>query len=226
MGSFFILRSHMAWLGPLLLFVLIAPFTPTLDVAIERYFYEGGHFYTNFFFQSLYDFSFLPVLIFVVASMLLLSLSFFFSKMAYLKKPLLLILLTLAIGAGLITHLLLKDHWGRPRPKQVIEFGGTQHYRPFWSPNFFSQPQPSKSFPCGHCTLGFFFFAPALAARRLGKEGWSFFFFGIAFAFGISLSLARMAQGGHFLSDILATALVMWLTAWWLDQLLFGKQRA
>ena len=51
----------------------------------------------------------------------------------------------MAIGVGLFTHILLKDHWGRPRPKQVTQFGGTQEFHPFYKPNFFDQPQPSRA---------------------------------------------------------------------------------
>ena len=74
----------------------------------------------------------------------------------------------MVVGAGFIVHTALKDHWGRPRPKQIIAFGGEQTFRPFYSPNFFHQPEPSKSFPCGHCTMGFYFFAVAFALRRSG----------------------------------------------------------
>jgi len=106
----------------------------------------------------------------------------------------------------------------RPRPKQVIEFGGIQEFRPFYQPNFFHQPEPSKSFTCGHCTMGFYFFALALVVRRLNyrKTFWITLMF--AFALGIALSLARIGQGGHFFSDTLISALIMWLTAYACDR--------
>lgn len=223
------LRTHAAWLLPLLLFALIAPLTPWLDIAIERYFYslngDDTPFYNNTFLQLLYDFGNLPAFTLIALSLAALPLSYLFSPLTYLRKPALFAILTMLIGAGILTHLVLKDHWGRPRPKQVIEFGGTQEYRHFWSPNFSAQPEPSKSFPCGHCTMGFFFLAPALAARRAGRPGMSSLFFVSAFALGGALGIARMAQGGHFLSDVLFTALLMWLTALVLEQLIYGKQQ-
>ena len=35
---------------------------------------------------------------------------------------------TLALGPGLLTNVILKDHWGRPRPIDVTQFGGDQHF--------------------------------------------------------------------------------------------------
>ena len=33
---------------------------------------------------------------------------------------------TLALGPGLLTNVILKDHWGRPRPIDVRQFGGVE----------------------------------------------------------------------------------------------------
>ena len=51
------------------------------------------------------------------------------------------------VGAWLIIDFALKDHWGRPRPRQVKEFGGMQEFRPYYGkPNFFHQPEPQNLF--------------------------------------------------------------------------------
>ena len=36
----------------------------------------------------------------------------------------------LAIGPGLVANVILKDNWGRARPRQVVEFGGTKQFTP------------------------------------------------------------------------------------------------
>jgi lipid A 4'-phosphatase len=124
----------------------------------------------------------------------------------------------------LIIHGVLKDHWGRPRPRQVIEFGGLQSFRSYYEPNIGHQPEPSKSFACGHASLGYYFFALALLGI-IYRLRWLFWLgMGLAWGLGILLSLARIAQGGHFLSDTLASALIMWLVAWGLAYFLFAKQ--
>jgi hypothetical protein len=35
------------------------------------------------------------------------------------------ILLSVILGPGLLVNLVFKDHWGRPRPRQVVALGGT-----------------------------------------------------------------------------------------------------
>jgi lipid A 4'-phosphatase len=44
------------------------------------------------------------------------------------------LILTLVLGPGLLVNVALKDHWARPRPGMVTEFGGTMVFRPWWDP--------------------------------------------------------------------------------------------
>jgi lipid A 4'-phosphatase len=221
--------KYITWWLPILLFILLAPFTPFLDLEIERFFYNmnsdpSHRFISNNFTHFMYEFGTIPAWIVVSIASIMLLLSYTKRKWKSCYNPSLVLLLTVAIGAGFITHALLKDQWGRPRPKQVIEFGGIQEFRPFWKPNFFDQPEPSKSFPCGHCTMGFFFFALALVGKRIQNN--ALFWTGIilAFSLGIALSLARMMMGGHFLSDTIMSALIMWLTAISCDWFFYGNE--
>lgn len=217
------LKKNAAWLIPIILMILITPLTPELDLKIERYFYEGGHFSNHPFYKFIFDYGGVPGEILGILAAVILFLSFYSKKWLKYRASSFVIVLTIAVGAAFIVHLVLKDHWGRPRPKQVIEFGGHQEFRPFYSPNIFNQPEPSKSFPCGHCTMGFCFFALILAGKRLNNKavivsGW----IGLI-VMGSTLSLARMAQGGHFFSDVLMCALIMWLTAYFFDWLVYKK---
>lgn len=213
MTSFFFRQK--AWLWPLLFLAILAPFTPQLDLAITNYFYQPTqNFPSNGFYDFLYNYGVIPGQILFIISATLLCLSWLFKKWRPWHTPALILTLTLLIGSGLIVHELFKEHWGRPRPKQVTEFGGTQAFRPFYQPNFFHQTEPSKSFSCGHCTMGFYFFALALVARRQNYTKTFWAALALALSLGISLSLARIAQGGHFFSDTLVSAIVMWLTAY------------
>lgn len=217
-------NKEKAWLLPIFLMILITPFTSWLDLSIARAFYKGDkHFTSNEFTYFIYNYGTFPAYFLAFISLSLFGLSFFSKSWMKWRRPSLVLILTLMLGAGFITHTLLKDHWGRPRPRQVIEFGGMQPFRPFYQPNFFHQPEPSKSFTCGHCTMGFFFFALALVGKRLHNKPlfWTGIF--LALVLGILLSLARIAQGGHFLSDTLMTALVMWLTAYACDWLIYER---
>ena len=41
-----------------------------------------------------------------------------------------LLLVVLAVGPGLIVNGILKEHWGRARPRDVVEFGGDHRFTP------------------------------------------------------------------------------------------------
>ncbi len=219
---FFYLNKHTRWIFPLLLLVIFTPLTPKLDIDIENFFYYE-HFSHNSFFQFMYRFGPWPGILTAVVAFCTYLLSYVMSSLQKWRKPALLLTLTLAVGSGLIVHAVLKDHWGRPRPKQVIEFGGNQEFRPYYEPNFFHQPEPSKSFPCGHCSTGFYFFALALVGKRLKNQHVKHLGYALAIVLGVTLSITRMAQGGHFLSDTLVAALIMWFTALSCDWFIYKR---
>lgn len=223
------LHSKKSWIFPLLVLLFLTPFTPWLDLATTNYFYAPGQgadglgFTSSQLFTFLYKYGPLPALMLFVLSTIALGLSFFKESYKSWRKPALILFLSYGIGSGLITHAVLKDHWGRPRPKQTIEFGGNQPFRPYYFPNFTDQPQPSKSFPCGHCSTGFYFFAAAFAALRLNSSRLFWLSITLALVFGILLSLTRIVQGGHFFSDTVVSAIIMWLTPYGIDKWLYRR---
>lgn len=217
------IRKHIIWLIPLILIILLAPLSAKIDMAVERYFYVDGHFQSNSFLNFIYIFGVVPGWIVACSSLLIFILSFIYPFWKPCRPYVLLPLLTMIIGAGLIVDKSLKEHWGRPRPKQIEEFGGMQQFRPFYKPNFFHQPEPSKSFPSGHCSMGFLFFSVALAGKRLGKR-WLFWAGMITtLVLGTLLGYTRMAQGGHFFSDVILAAAIMGGTALFCDWMIFHK---
>jgi lipid A 4'-phosphatase len=114
------------------------------------------------------------------------------------------LLLALALGPGLVVNALLKDHWGRARPSQVEEFGGSRQFTP--APLPADQCARNCSFPAGHPAMGFYLISFALLVperrrRRAAVAG--------AVAAGAVIGLARMAQGGHFLSDVVFSGLIV-----------------
>jgi lipid A 4'-phosphatase len=201
----------MRWWMPLLLMGLITPFTPWLDLTVSRHFFQNG-FQSNALFDVLYKEGILPAWITVGGALVVLVGSFWIRAWKAYRRGAGVLILSLAIGSGLIAHLIFKDHWGRPRPKQVIEFGGHQPFRPYYEANLFHQTEPSKSFPCGHCTMGFYFFALAIVAQLECSKKIYITGMTLAWGLGLLLGLARIAQGGHFFSDVLAAGLIMWYT--------------
>jgi membrane-associated PAP2 superfamily phosphatase len=194
-----------------LLAVLSFPFIVSdLDLTLHKPFYDAA---TNSWpsgeapiWRFFYTVGPIPAILLGVASIFTLLLGIGNPKLAKYRRVSAYFFFVLLIGSGLITNAILKDQWGRPRPKQITAFDGTEkferllHYEP---------ESTGKSFPCGHATVGFFFlaFVPILTGRR---RWWLLIF---SLLFGTLIGIARITQGGHFTSDVIWAAAVMWFTS-------------
>ena len=125
-----------------------------------------------------------------------------------------LMIVTLALAPGLVAYNLLKDNWARPRPIDVAEFGGTEHFVPWWDPR--GDCRKNCSFVAGEPAGAFWTLAPA----ALVPPPWRPTAYAAAVAFGAGVGLLRMAGGGHFFSDVafagVVTFLIVWLVHGWL----------
>ncbi|MDI9597967.1 MAG: phosphatase PAP2 family protein [Acidobacteriota bacterium] len=108
------------------------------------------------------------------------------------------------LGAGIIVNVALKDNFGRARPRNAVPFGGGQEFTPAFVVS--DQCTTNCSFSSGDGAGAFFTLA---LARALGRKR---ALLG-AVAYGCLVSFARIAAGAHFLSDIVVSFFVMWLTA-------------
>jgi len=112
------------------------------------------------------------------------------------------ILLTFALGPGLLVNVVLKEHWHRPRPVQVSEFGGTGAFKPWWDRS--GGCRTNCSFASGEvaaatAAAGIVVLVPAAYAA-------SAVILGIVFT--LIVAYLRLAFGGHFLSDIVFAVLL------------------
>ena len=108
------------------------------------------------------------------------------------------VLLTLILGPGGLGKA-TKDNWGRARPNAVQEFGGTKTFTPALVKT--DQCERNCSFFSGHASFAFWFGALALAFGRQRLA------LGLSLGIGLPIGLMRIAQGGHFLSDVLFAGL-------------------
>jgi membrane-associated PAP2 superfamily phosphatase len=113
------------------------------------------------------------------------------------------LLLSVGLGPGLLVNAVFKDHWDRPRPRDIVEFGGPLHYRPAPLPG----GEGGASFPCGHCSVGFLYAAGWWVWKRR-RPAWAWASLAAGLVVGLALGLGRMAAGGHFLSDVIWSALL------------------
>jgi len=114
-------------------------------------------------------------------------------------KPGLYIVILLALGPGLTVNALFKEYWGRPRPREVIQLGGTKEFLQPWQKGI---AHKGRSFPSGHSSAAFYFTAPFFVFRRRNPRAAAWWMAG-GLLFGVLMSVARITQGGHFLSDTL-----------------------
>jgi len=219
------MTKHFRWLIPTLLLVLITPFTPYLDISIAQYFYST---YDEFatgqsFYHFMYHYGFYPGWAALGFGLVMYILSFFKENMLKWRKAGLLIILVFILGPALLINAILKEHWGRPRPRQVTEFGGKYSYQAYYQPTFYKYSEKLKSFPSGHVSMGFIFFAIAIAGKRVNNRMLHISGYILAYGLGISLGVTRMAMGGHFFTDVLLSGLLLWYITLGVEWLIYER---
>lgn len=216
------MKRHLKWILPLLAIALLAPFTPLLDLTIARFFYEPqGHFERTSLTNVLFRYGDWIGLGLGIAATAIFPASYFLSPLAKWRRGAMALGITMAVGSGLLINATFKDHWGRPRPRQITLFGGTAPYRPFYKPHFAKENEAHKSFPSGHVSMGAYYLSLYLVLRRYQKKFLARCTLACSFLIGALLAYARFAEGGHFFSDALFSFLIMWLTALFADYLSF-----
>lgn len=183
------------------------------DMAISKWFYDAaaGEFpgLEEPLWVLLYDFGAWPALLLGIGGGLLALISLVRADLAEYRPAGLFLALCVALGPGLAVNGIFKPQWKRPRPNQVVQFGGQESFTSVWS---FGSRDDAKSFPCGHASMGFCLLAPAfLLFRRAPRWAIAILLFGLAF--GCLMGLARVAQGRHFASDVLWSGGMVYLIA-------------
>lgn len=156
--------------------------------------------------KAIYEYGEIPGILLALVSLVLAIASWRGRVSRCYLKPALVVVLSVILGPGLLVNGILKPYWGRPRPQEITAFGGTERFRPVQRP---AGPGGGKSFTCGHCSVAFAIVSatsfypchPALAGVGLGA----------GLVFGIAAGEARMAQGGHFPSDVLWSAIIVFI---------------
>jgi len=201
-------RRHW-WVLPLVSLVvtiaLTVPFYVTaLDVSVAKWWaavnaHQGGAWQEVWYWRLAY---FMPTILavpLVIGSIIVLVRGLLKPAARGPIRPALYLVLVLIIGPGLVANAILKDHWGRPRPREATELGGKWDYLKPWDKGIAGR---GKSFPSGHAsvpaaTIALWFLwrrrRPAVARGCL------------AATIGLTayVGAARMLAGGHWLSDVM-----------------------
>jgi membrane-associated PAP2 superfamily phosphatase len=127
---------------------------------------------------------------------------------------------TLALAPGFVVNVLLKNHWDRPRPVAVVEFGGSERFVPWWDPR--GQCVKNCSFVSGETSSAFWTLAPA----TLVPAPWRFLGYTAAIGFGVGMGVVRMAMGAHFFTDVVFAGLFTFIIIVLIHGLIFRSQAA
>ena len=115
-------------------------------------------------------------------------------------KTILFIWITLIINLIFIINLFLKNVWGRPRPEDIFELGGTNDFVSWYQ---FSDACTSNcSFVSGDAAVGFSLIVLYFVTNNLK-------YVYLSIVFGFLLGMVRIAEGGHFLSDVVFSAIIV-----------------
>jgi len=205
------------WLSFVVLSI-ISILIPQIDLYVSSLFYDGKTFTLNHtFLEAFFYHSVQPlILIFSISSLMIFLYNIITKKNIFNinSKVILYIFLVLSIAPGLIVNVILKDNWGRPRPAQTIEFGGKMNFMPAFIPS----KQDGYSFSSGHTAAAFSLIGFVLLLKRR-KKLWMTF----ALTYGVLVSIARIASGGHFLSDVLTSFFIVYIFTHLFYKLIFKK---
>ncbi len=216
------MKQQLKWFLPLVLLALFAPWSAGLDKWLSSQFFSpaSSSFSKAHYHYFIYHWAVVPALATAILSAVCFILSFVYKGLYSKRFPLLFLSLSMALGAGLITHLIFKEFWFRPRPIQTSLFGGIEQFNPFYMPKF-TFPNFCKSFPSGHATMGFYFINLIILGVRLKSRLLKQIGIGSTIIMSFLLGFSRIAQGAHFLSDVLMSLVVTWYAALAIEKLVF-----
>ena len=157
---------------------------------------------------ALYEYGEWPGLVLAAGALAALLLGLFWQSLRRYRLASTFFVLLYLIGPGLLVNVTLKEYWGRPRPADIVEFGGKRVFSQPWQMRTVDR---RKSFPSGHASVAFYLAAPWFLLRSIRRRA-AYAWLSVGVGYGLLVGAARMTQGAHFLSDILWSGGLVYLT--------------
>ena len=181
---------------------------PELDISFSQLFFfeENGFIYKeNFLVYQIH--ALLPSLTKLFSLICLIYLVYIAIKHRSYKRVLrsgvFFLVIAAAISPGFVVNEVFKENFGRARPRHIEEFNGKREFTKAFTIS--DQCERNCSFSSGHAAMGYFLTAIAYTTNLLYFN--RIYLAGIVF--GSLVGLSRIVMGGHFLSDVLASAFVV-----------------
>jgi len=140
------------------------------------------------------------------------------TRMRVPARAIVFLLASLALGPGLLVNSV--QHWARPRPVDVREFGGADRFVPWWDPR--GDCPHNCSFVAGEASGAFWTLAPSALAPPPIRA----FAYAAAVAFGAAVGILRIAFGSHFFTDVAFAGVFTFLIVWIVHAVFYRWPRA
>jgi membrane-associated phospholipid phosphatase len=197
--------------------LLVFRLAPAIDIAVSRFFHDAtlcGDLIKDVFCSSFPAESTgwlmtlreiglrIPQILFALVSIHLIYLLFFPASLTYLRlKRHMVAIISFLLGPVVLVNLVLKSHWGRPRPYQTDQFGGDA---PYVLPGTWTDHCDTNcSFVSGEASAAFWMFALVLLLPQRHRRKAA----AVIAVFALFFSMLRVAFGRHYVSDVSMAAL-------------------
>jgi len=194
----------------IIVFLILAIFTtvgPEIDIYVSSLFYFGdkqfliqSYYFVSIFFRKIL----LPILLLyifvlpIIGKFLPLKKIYFYYKFSLSQIFFVWVCGTLTLLV--IVNIILKNMWGRVRPNEILPFGGSESFSPWYKIS--DSCISNCSFVSGDSSVGFlliiFYF---LTNKNI------YLYLGLTF--GFLLGFIRIIAGGHFFSDIIFSQIIV-----------------
>ena len=178
---------------------LVLALAPSLDVAASSLFFDGARFplsgvpLAEILRESVWS---LAVALFLACAV---TWALSFADSAIARREWGWGALVFLLGPGLLVNGVLKEFWGRARPRDAAPFGGEAAFTPWWRPA--SECASNCSFVSGEASAAaavaavlWVWLSPHLPRAPLAAA---------LLALAATTGLLRIAKGAHYLSDVL-----------------------
>lgn len=208
-------------LGATLIATLIFRRVPIIDIESARLFYDNGFYLAQDPFWRGVRRASINITIILGLLVLILWVARLFKPEGSSRVPFAKLgfpTLSLLVGPLLVTNLLFKEQWGRPRPKHLEMFGGDATHVLPW--NLSDQCASNCSFISGETSSAVWLLAliPLLPLACHKRALWT------VVVYTLIVSTLRIAFGGHFLSDVIFSILINTLVIWWVWGIFFERK--
>ena len=207
-------RRTLIWMTAIPLALLagltLACMLTRFDLWVTQQFFHEGHFpyYGSALAEFLYHYGPWPGIVFGIGCLVLCGATSLLMRLAVWRKEMLFLTLAVLIGPVILINGTLKPGWDRPRPVSIEVFGGRHQYVP---PGVIGGYEKGRSFPSGHASMGYVFLLPAFLLLRKYPQA-AATVFAVGFLLGAGIGLSRVAEGRHFLSDIVWSGAIVYFT--------------